>query len=457
MASNAKKADLTQGTIWKQLVLFAIPIMMGQLLTTLYHTVDSIIVGKFVGKDALAAVGSIGPATTLIINLVSGFATGSSVIFSQYWGAKAFDRVRKTADTIYGLTLLLAAVFTGVCLFLVEPVLNIMNIPEEIRALSRIYLQVYFYGIPFNVIVNMGSALLRATGNSQYPMYCTLAAAVTNVVLDLLFVAVYRWGVPGAAYATLISQAIATLFIVIALLRAEDFWRLELRRISLSWEILRRVLRVGLPTGLNTSINTLGNLLVQTYINGFGSVCIASWSIYQQIDHYACLFVVSLHMALATFAGQNLGAGNTDRIRKGLRTSVGMSLLVSCSIQAVLMLLAPQITRIFNTDPTVITYTCWMLWLVGPIQVLACPNLCFVGTLRGVGLTKAPVLIALGSNVVVKILYCGIVTALSDSFALLIAGFPMVWALNCICIMIYYRFSHWEEKSLKFFREKAAG
>lgn len=454
MASSNKKADLTQGVIWKQLLLFTLPILMGQLLTTLYHTVDSVIVGKFVGKDALAAVGSIGPATMLIVNLVGGFATGSSVLFSQYWGAKAFDRVRKSADTIYGLTLLLAAVITGVCLFLVEPVLNIMNIPEEIRPLSKIYLQVYFYGIPFSVIINMGSALLRAVGNSRYPMYCTLAAALTNVVLDLLFVAVFRWGVSGAAYATLLSQTVAAICIVIALLRAEDFWRLELGRISLSWDILRRVLRIGLPTGLNTSINTLGNLLVQTYINGFGSACIASWSIYQQIDHYSCLFVISLHMALSTFAGQNLGAGNTDRIRQGLRTSVKMSLLVSCSLQVVLMLLAPQITGIFNTDPTVVTYTSWMLWLVGPIQVLACPNLCFVGTLRGVGLTKAPVLIALCTNVVVKILYCGIVTAVSDSFALLIAGFPMVWALNCICIMIYYRFSHWEEKSLAFLHKK---
>lgn len=454
MASSNKKADLTQGVIWKQLLLFALPILMGQLLTTLYHTVDSIIVGKFVGKDALAAVGSIGPATMLIVNLVGGFATGSSVLFSQYWGAKAFDRVRKSADTIYGLTLLLAAVITGICLFLVEPVLNIMNIPEEIRPLSKIYLQVYFYGIPFNVIINMGAALLRATGNSRYPMYCTLASAITNVVLDLLFVAQFHWGVSGAAYATLLSQTVAAICIVIALLRAEDFWRLKLRRISLSWDILRRVLRIGLPTGINTSINTLGNLLVQTYINGFGSACIASWSIYQQIDHYSCLFVISLHMALSTFAGQNLGAGNTDRIRQGLRTSVKMSLLVSCSIQVVLMLLAPQITGIFNTDPTVVTYTSWMLWLVGPIQVLACPNLCFVGTLRGVGLTKAPLFIALCTNVVVKILYCGIVTAVSDSFALLIAGFPMVWALNCICIMIYYRFSRWEEKSLSFLHKK---
>ena len=455
IGQKSTDVNMTEGSIAKHLIVFSIPLLLGTIFQVLYNTVDSIVVGNYIGKEALAAVGSMGPATAIFINLFNGFSIGASVIVSRFFGANDHAMVRKAADNIYFLTIVLSVFFTGAGLLLVEPILFIMNTPDDVYGLAKEYLTIYFAGLVWTLIYNMGSAILRAMGDSRRPLYFVMISSVIHIALDFVFVAKLGLGVAGAGYSTMISQAISALMVTVTLIRAKGSYRLDLRSIRFSMAMTKQILKIGLPTAIQTTVGTLSNILVQSYINAFGSACMASWSVYQQIDSYAVLTVTSLSSGLTTFTGQNLGAGHPDRVRKATRFAITLSFSISMASQLVLILFAPQFVQLFNNDATVVYYGTLLLRFVGPIQVLGTPATCWFATLRGAGITVMPSVISLVSNIALKLVYFIVATAFDASFLVLIAGFPLCWLACLVWGFFYYRFSNWEEKSRKIFRDKA--
>ena len=326
MAANAKtnegqiRNQITEGVIWKQLLLFFFPILFGTFFQQLYNTTDAVIVGNFVGKEALAAVG--GPAATLI-NLLVGFfiglSSGSTVIISQYYGAGNKDDVKKAVHTSIALSLASGAVIMALGLLFSRPALQAMNTPLEILELSTVYMRIYFLGVIPALIYNIGSGILRAVGDSKRPLYFLILSCIANIILDIFFVVVLKLGVAGVAIATSLSQVISAVMVIWALVKAEDSYRLYLREIRFSPFFLRNIIRIGLPAGLQSSMYSVSNLIVQSSINSFGTDTVAAWTAYGKVDGIFWMIMGAYGVAITTFAGQNFGAGKYDRIRKSVR------------------------------------------------------------------------------------------------------------------------------------------
>ncbi|MDD6032444.1 MAG: MATE family efflux transporter, partial [Oscillospiraceae bacterium] len=409
-AKTRKDIDMTQGVIWKQLLLFALPLMVGNLFQQLYNTVDSIVVGNFVGKEALAAVGSVGPIINSLIGFFTGLATGAGVVISQAYGAKNSEKVSRTVHTTLSLTLLLCLLFTFIGIAMTPMMLRLMSTPEDVFGESAAYLRIYFAGVSGLMIYNMGAGILRAVGDSRRPLYFLIFSACTNTVLDLLFVAVLRWGIAGVAWATVLSQVISAVLIMIVLMRTDGPYRLELKKLRLEIPILREVVRVGLPAAIQQMITSISNVFVQSYINMFGSSVMAGWSAYSKIDQFMMLPMMSVSLAATTFVGQNRGAGRLDRIKKGANTAFFMSLTVSLLAMAPLLIFAPSLVGLFNSEAEVLSYGVLFIRTLSPFYMLCCINQVYASSLRGLGNTRAPMFIMLGSFVVFRQIYLFIVS-----------------------------------------------
>ena len=439
-AKTRKDIDMTQGVIWKQLLLFALPLMVGNLFQQLYNTVDSIVVGNFVGKEALAAVGSVGPIINSLIGFFTGLATGAGVVISQAYGAKNSEKVSRTVHTTLTLTLLLCLLFTFVGIAMTPMMLRLMSTPEDVFGESAAYLRIYFAGVSGLMIYNMGAGILRAVGDSRRPLYFLIFSACTNTVLDLLFVAVLRWGIAGVAWATVLSQVISALLIMIVLMRTDGPYRLELKKLRLEIPILREVVRVGLPAAIQQMITSISNVFVQSYINMFGSSVMAGWSAYSKIDQFMMLPMMSVSLAATTFVGQNRGAGRLDRIKKGANTAFFMSLTVSLLAMVPLLIFAPPLVGLFNSEAEVLSYGVLFIRTLSPFYLLCCINQVYASSLRGLGNTRAPMFIMLGSFVVFRQIYLFIVSRVYPTVLAVGMGYPAGWMLCSLLIYCYYRY-----------------
>ena len=438
--------DMTQGSISKELILFAIPLLAGNVFQQLYNTIDSIIVGREVGASALGAVTSVAPAIMTLVGFFMGYSTGASVIISHYFGAKNEEGLKKAVHTAIVCTFLMGLVLMLFGYYITPPLLRFMSTPESVMPLATQYLQIYFLGILGLMMYNIGSAILRAVGDSVKPLIFLVITSVINIILDIFFVVTLKMGVAGAAYATIISQFVSAILTIIVLVRSKEIYRVRFNELGIDGEILRRIIKVGMPAGIQMAVISFSNLFVQGYINRFGESSTAGWGAYGRIDGFVMLPMQSIAMTATTFVGQNAGAGNVDRIKKGIRQALILAAICTVILVIPEFIAAPQIVRLFNSDPEVVRLGTLFIRMNCFFDILCCSNQMHAGALRGIGDAKAPMYIMLSSFVLFRQIYLFIASHLTTSIYPISIAYPAGWLVCSIIMLIYFNKSGWEQK-----------
>lgn len=430
---------MTQGPIMRQLILFSLPLMLGNVFQMLYNTVDSVIVGNFVSKQALAAIGS----TTVIVNMLvfffNGFSIGAAVVIGRYFGAKDMKKLHDAVETTMAATFILSAVLSVASVLTVGTMLRIMRTPDDVFADASLYLKIYLGGISGLLIYNMGSGILRAVGDSTRPLYFLVLTSVINILLDLFFVIVLKAGIAGAAYATIISQFVSAGLILILLTRTREVYRFSWREMCLDGPILRSIFAVGMPTALQSVLTAFSNIFVQGYINVFGSDVMAGWSSYTKLDQFVMLPVQSMSMAATTFVSQNTGAGNDRRSDRGTVVSLLMTSTITGVIVALLLIFAPGAVRLFSPDAAVIDWGARFIRTNGIFMLTLCIDHVLAGALRGRGDSRGPMIIMLATFVAVRQAYLFLVTRFVANTPRVVGfGYPVGWVACCVTELVYY-------------------
>lgn len=438
--------DMTTGNISLLLLQFAAPLIVGNLFQMMYNTVDSLVVGNFVGKEALAAVGS----TTMIVNMLvfffNGVSTGAGVVISRYYGARQEDRLHTAVETTIFVTFVCGALFTVIGVAMIHPMLAFMSTPDDVMDAASEYLTIYFAGISGLLVYNMGSGILRAVGDTRRPLYFLILTSVVNAVLDLLFVIVFQAGVAGVAYATIIAQFLSAGMVLLLLSKTSDVYRLTWRDLRCDTSILKQIFSIGLPAGLQSVLTAFSNVFVQSYINSFGSACMAGWSCYNKLDTFIMLPMQSISQAATTFVGQNIGAEREDRVNQGTVRSILLTLEITAGIAALLFFFAPSATRLFNSDQEVIKYGTLFLRTNVFFMLFNCVNHTLAGALRGRGDSSGPMIIMLANFVAVRQIYLFLVTRYVSNTAQLVGfSYPVGWTACCIVEVTYY-YLRWMRK-----------
>lgn len=447
MSKSIRRADMdmTSGSIVRHLIAFSVPLLIGNIFQQLYNTVDSVVVGNFVGKQALAAVGSVAPVINMLIGFFTGFATGAGVLISRYYGAHEPENVHKSVQTTMALTILLSIVLSVLGVWLTPPLLRAMQTPDDVIVQAEEYLEIYFAGLTGLLVYNSGSGILRAVGDTKRPLYFLVVSAVVNTVLDIVFVVYFKMGIAGVAIATVIAQLVSAVLTVIVLMRTDGDYRLVWREVRMDPPILRRIWALGLPSALQLAVTAFSNVFVQSYINRFGSDCMAGWTSYGKIDSFALLPITSLSLAVTTFVGQNLGAGDHERARAGTRTTLLLCEACTVVLLVPLMVFAPQLIRLFSQEPEVCRYGTLFIRLISPFYLMVTINQVISGSLRGAGDAQNCMFIMLGSFVVFRQIYLFIIYRLLPEVIPTVLGYPAGWVLCSIIFVIYYRSGKWKK------------
>ncbi len=439
--------DMTTGNSAKEIMLFALPLMFGNIFQMLYNTVDSIVVGNYVSTQALAAVG----ATTMIVNMAvfffNGFSVGAGVIIGRYFGAKNMDRLHDSIETTMAATFVFCVLFTIVGMLAVPMMLNFMSTPEDVMADASTYLRTYFAGIAGLLIYNMGSGILRAVGDTRRPLFFLVLTSLLNIGLDLLFVLGFHLGIFGVALATILSQFISAILTLILLLKTNDIYKLTLHDCRIDPAMLGQIFAVGLPAGIQSIITAFSNVFVQAYINNFGSACMAGWASYNKLDQFIMLFIQSMAMAATTFVSQNIGAQKLKRANEGTVLSVVMTLLLNGTLAVLLWAFAPIAVGLFTPDPEVITFGVLFIRQNVFFLLFNSVNHVLAGALRGRGDSTGPMIIMLLSFVAVRQVYLFIMTCfIANTPATVGFGYPVGWTTCCILETLYF-FIRWSKKT----------
>lgn len=448
MQQTPSRQQITEGVIWKQLLIFFFPILLGSLFQQLYNTVDTIIVGRFVGTQALAAVG----ATSALISLINGFfiglSTGATVLLSQFYGAKNKEGVTRAVHTGVALALLLGALAMGLGLSLSPTILRLTKTPDNCMAEATQYTRIYFCGSVFSMVYNMGAGILRAMGDSKRPTMFLFVACLTNIALDIGLVVGLDMGVAGAAWATIASQAVSAVLVIWVLMAQKDEARLNFRRLRLDPGLIRRILYVGIPAGLQFITFDLANLLIQSGINSFGDVTVAAWTAYVKTDALTWQISGAFGVSVTTFVGQNFGAQKYRRIRKSVWTCLVMSVALVGSLSAVVIAFRQTILGIYTTDPEVIRVGAYvMLWTV-PFNFLFMPVEVFAGTMRGTGYSVMPTIITCSCVCVFRVVWIFTMVARWHRIELLAVCYPISWVLASAVFYIAYLRGTWLHKRI---------
>ena len=439
--------SMTQGNIFRQLLLYSLPLLAGNFFQQCYNTVDSIVLGNFVGRAALAAVGTTMPIINTLIGLFLGLSTGIGVVISQFYGAGEEKKVGQAVQTSLVLVLILCGLFTAVGIGMVPFMLRLMATPADVFAPAQLYLRLYFAGVSGLMLYNLGAGILRAVGDSRRPLYFLIFSAAVNTGLDLLFVAGFRWGIAGAALATVVAQGLSALLVLVVLTRSDACYRIQWRGLRVQKGILRNIFVVGIPSGLQLAITSFSNVFVQSYVNRFASSCMAGWAAYQKIDAFVLLPMTTLSVAATTFVGQNVGAGNWDRAKRGVRCAMGMATVVTVIILIPLMIFARPLCALFNQEAEVLFYGSYFIRLISPFYLVANFNQIYTGALRGAGDAKVPMVIMLGSFVVFRQIYLFVTYRLVGTLLPVALGYPVGWVLCSILLFFYYRSGKWMSHS----------
>lgn len=440
------KGLMTEGVIWKELLLFSIPLLLGNLFQQLYNAVDSIVVGNYIGPQALAAVGSSAPLINLLVSFFMGLSVGAGVIISRYFGARMHDSLQDAIHTSLAFTLLAGIVMTIVGVIASPLILELMGTPEDVMVNSVLYLRIYFLGVISVMMYNMGSGILRSVGDSKNPLYFLIVSSVLNIILDLLFVVVFKMGIAGVAWATLIAQTTSMLLTMLLLVKTKQEYKVTLRKIKIHKQTLMDIIRLGLPSGLQNAIVSFSNVIVQTNINAFGSLAMAGCGSYTKIDGFVILPAMSFAMALTTFTGQNMGAQKYERVKKGGKTGCIMSCITTISISAILLIFGPQVLEIFSSDPVVIDYGLYMMHVLVPGYVFLALSHAFAGIVRGAGITTIPMIVMVTCWCGIRMAWILTSVPLFHDIGFVFAGWPVSWVISSLWLFIYYRRGKWLKK-----------
>ncbi len=431
--------QITEGVIWKQLLVFFFPIMLGTLVQQFYTTVDTMIVGRFVGKEALASVG--GPAAvlaTIVITFFNGLANGAAVIIAQYYGSKDAKSLGAGLHTAYAFSVVASLLISVVGVALTPWFLEVMNTPADMMDDSVVYLRIYFTGILFTLVYNMGAAIMRAVGDSRRPLIYLAVCSVMNIALDLVFVVVFHMGIAGAALATVFSQCVSACLVSRSLMHAYDRMRLELRRLRIQADVLKKELRIGIPGALQACAYGVTNIIIQSCINGFGTDTAAGWAAYGKLDIIFWTVSGAFGTAVTTFAGQNYGAGRMDRVYKSVRTNLALSLLIDGGILLLLYVACRPLYRMFTTDMAVIDIGVTMLRFLAPSYLLSIVLENLSSGLRGLGDVFWPTVFTFGGLFFVRLPWILVTTRAYHSTAALLASYPLAWGATLLFLVPYY-------------------
>ncbi len=441
---NQEKISLTQGPIWKAMLLFALPVFLGNVLQQFYNAFDSWTVGKFIGENALAAVSSSGSLVFMMIGFFNGVAMGAGVIIAKYFGGKNYREMEKAIHTVVAFGLTAGALLTVLGVTLTPTILQWMDTPENVLPESISYFRCYSYGILFSVMYNIFVGILHAVGDSRHPLYYLVVSSITNVVLDLLFVAVFHWGVGSAALATTLSQGVSAVLCFVHLLRAkEQPYQLKLRKIRFHWDSMGSILRFGLPSGIQNSVIAFANVVVQSNINAFDAAAMAGCGAYSKLEGFAFLPITCFSQSLSTFVGQNLGAKQHDRVKKGVGFGIVCSVTLAELIGVISYVLAPQLISIFNDAPLVVDFGSRHMRTICLFYCLLALSHCIAAIMRGAGKASVPMITMLVCWCLIRVSYITIAVKYVPELETVSWAYPITWTCSSIVFLIYFFKADW--------------
>ena len=437
---DASVNQITEGVIWKQLLIFFFPIMLGTLFQQLYNTADAVVVGRFVGTKALAAVGgSTGQITNLIVNFFVALASGATVIIARYYGAKNKKDLNDTLHTAAALSVV-GGILTTIAGIALAPVLLMMKTPADVMPDSVTYLRIYFAGIIFVFIYNVGSAILRAVGDSTRPLYFLIVCCFINIFLDILLVVGFNMGVAGAAIATVISQVVSAILIIHALMKSTDMYRLEPRKIRFHKFLLVSIITIGLPAGIQSIMYNISNIIIQTSLNDLGTDTMAAYTAFGKIDAIYWMISGAFSVSIITFIGQNYGAGKYDRMKKSVKVCLLLDFIASLLVSALLLFLGQYLLKLFTTDPEVIRIGMEIIRIIAPSYVLFIFIEILSSALRGMGNVLVPMIMTCTGVCILRILWIFLAVPHWPGVKTILMSYPISWGLTAVLIIVYYYF-----------------
>lgn len=440
MKTTVYENKITEGVIWKQLLLFFFPLLFGTFFQQLYNTVDAVIVGRYVGKEALAAVGG---AAAIIINLFVGFfvgvSAGATVTISQFFGGGRLREVKDAVHTAVAVALAAGALIMIAGLIWSPRALVMMNTPEDTMQESVLYIRIYFCGMTANLIYNMGAGILRAMGDSKRPLFFLIASCLANVVLDIFFVIVLKMGVAGVALATVLSQALSAALVCITLGRTKEEYRLKFRSIRFHGWVLKRIIAIGLPAGFQSLMYSVSNVIIQTDVNNFGTSTVAAWTAYSKVDSLFWMVVSAFGISITTFVGQNYGAGKYQRVRSGVRQCMAVTAVFTLFISAALYPSGNLLLQLFTKDNEVIKIGVMMMQFLVPTYITYISIEIISGALRGMGSSFVPTLITGGGICVLRVVWLFTAVPKWTHIKTVMMSYPITWVITSILFIIYYQ------------------
>ena len=443
-----QKGLMTEGVIWKELLLFSVPLLLGNLFQQLYNAVDSVVVGNYIGAQALAAVGSSAPVINLLVSFFMGLSVGAGVIISRYFGARNMESLQDSIHTSLALTMTAGIFMTLFGIIFSPTILRWIGTPSDVMSSSVLYLRIYFGGILSVMLYNMGSGILRAVGDSKNPLYFLIVSGITNILLDLLFVIVFDMGIAGVGWATLIAQTISAVLTLLLLIKTKQEYKVTLKKIRFHKDKLIEIIRLGLPSGIQNGVVSFSNVIVQSNINAFGSLAMAGCGAYTKIDGFAILPVMSYSMALTTFTGQNMGAKKYDRVKQGARSGIIMSLLTTIAISALLLIFGEQVLSIFSDNPKVISYGLYMMHVLAPFYIFLAISHAFNGIIRGAGITTIPMIVMITCWCGMRMTWILASVPIFHDIGVVFMGWPLTWAASALWLFLYYKKGNWMKRSM---------
>ena len=440
--------QMTEGNISKKLVFFAVPVLISNLFQQLYNTVDTAIVGRFVGANALAAVGTCNLVIVFMIYFFIGLSNGSSVVLSQAFGENDNEKIFKTVHTTMGLSVISGIALMTIGLLSAETILKWINTPDDVIGYAITYIKIYFLSMIPMMVFNMGTGILRAVGDSKTPLYYLAVSGVANIILDLIFIVQFKFGVMGAALATTISQTISAVLIMIKLIKSNEIYKLHISKIRIDFDILKKILVIGIPTGLQSVLVCFSNIIVQSKVNLFGLNVMAALSIYYKVEGFIYMPIEAMAMAISNFIGQNIGAKNLERVKKGKKLSMRICVVMTVLIGGLIMLLHTPILKIFTTDEKVIYYGTQFILFIVPLYFIYAMNQILSGVLRGAGQTFIPMVIGLVCMCGLRVGWLVVMIGIVKDVRIIYASYPLTWIFTNIFMSIYYYKGKWMEKSI---------
>lgn len=438
-----KGTELLNGPIWKGIVSFAIPLFLGNLFQQLYNTADSLIVGNFLGSDALAAVGSSGSLIFLMVGFFNGIAMGAGVVISKYFGARDYKNLKKAVHTDVAFGLVAGLLLTVIGMLLAPQILVLMGTPESVLPKSIIYFRAYFAGSLAFVMYNIVMGILQAVGDSRHPLYYLIFSSILNVILDLLLVGGLHLGVGAAAFATAVSQAASALLCFIRLVRTKEVYQVQIREIRFHEGMLKQIINLGLPSGMQNSIISFANIIVQTNINKFGVMAVAACGVYAKIEGFAFLPITCFAMSLTTFIGQNLGARQYDRTKKGAYFGILCSITLAELVGVIVYFCMPYLAAAFDNTPEVIEIATRQAHVEALFYCFLAFSHCIAGIMRGAGKSTVPMFVMLASWCIIRITYITITVHFIPKIQVIFWAYPLTWSISSVIFLIYFLKADW--------------